>query len=402
MSTPGISLSLHDSLRQITALADNKNIPLGEKSEKLSRLAEPVLQMLENTIKDVGGTRRQLLEGLKGIIQSGDWAKLPSPSNMDLTLDKLERIGFSIQDAKNNLTTDAESILRLLLEIMRKSMLENKFHQTIQHKMDIDAANAAKTARSNANNEQLSSDLASSIAQGVAAVAGLAGSAVSMWKSGASSLKAQKAVAIGLKNTADGKRSLARVEVDLANNKNELRKLRAELRDVKQEIAEFNKLTITKNRTPEQNTRLNELSQRNNNNLAKITSLDKECKNLETKIIADNKEHKKRDFNIRSETKDSDVLLAEGNAFQSLFGGISGLTNSLGGIASASEKFDAGTEQAKADQAGIEREVAQKMFQAAGESASSAKEGMRAAIGMISAIQQTLGNLGSTLAKNSV
>ncbi len=404
MSNASVNLSLRDSLQQIANLADEENISAKEKAKRLGELSEPVLQLLETTIKEVGGTRRRLLEDLKGIIESGDWASLPTPVDIKLTMDKIDRISFSIQDAKNNLSVDAESILRILLEIMRKSMLENKFAQTQQHKADMDAAEAAKTARKNANLKQRNSELATAVAQGVAAVASISGAALSVNAAINSGLAARQATKLAKGDKAQGTKSIIRQEIDLQENQDILKNYKEIKVDFERKLRDFKNLNLKgpNRRNQEEENYFKVLADKKQTMEVRLENIKQKSDYLSQDIRKKNESYKKISNEISKLTKNSEIETARANAYQAIGGAVGGLVNSIGGITSAMFKYDSGTEQGIAEQKAVEREVAQKMYQAAGESASSAKEGLRSAIQMISAIQQTLGNLNSLLARHSV
>jgi hypothetical protein len=200
--TIGISNSLRESLLQIAKTAHDETLSVQEKSEKIAKLSEPVLVLLEEKIRDVGGKRRALLNELRDMIQSGTWASLPEPADVSLTIEKINRISAAISDVKDRIAVDANELFREILEIMRKMMLESKFSQTTQHKLDINAAEAAKAEREIANKKQFSSELASAIAQGVGGLVGLAGAAVSVNSVKISATKAMNATELagGIKN----------------------------------------------------------------------------------------------------------------------------------------------------------------------------------------------------------
>ncbi len=431
-----VSSSLRETLIQIATLANDENVADHAKEKRLSELAAPAIQMLEQVIDNVGGTRRKLLEQIKGIIQSDDWAVLPVPQDIAITLKKIDRISIAIADVQKNLMADSTEIFRELMEIMRKMMIESKFAQSANHKLDIEAANSAAAAKKAANEKQLSSDLASSIAQGIGGIISAAGAIVSIRSVGKAALKAKEAASLAgslQKNSENQKGILSKLDENLEaadSNISELSKSKRTSRAASEMLtdSENESGSINSNKKFSGDESINESSsdigiseaesssqKATSSSTEEISDMENESESIDNddKILTkennnkDVQETENNDFNgqiekIEELRKSSDIHLAMGNAWQSLAGGISGLTNSVGGIAAALEKQVVGSKQLDADRDAINREVAQKMYQAAADSANSAREGLRSAIGMISAIEQTFAGMGSLLARNSV
>lgn len=393
-----VSASLRDSLVQIAAAAHDKSLTPEDKAKKLSELAGPALIMLENMIENVGGTRRELLNEIRDMIESGTWAKLPDPRDVNLTLDKINRISAAISDVKEKLIADSSEIFRELLEIMREIMLENKFSQTVQHKLDIDAAKATADARKQANEKQLSGELGSSIAALVGGGISFAGSAVSLRSAFTAATTAKDATKLagGIK---DGKavpgKSLDALENKLATAKQDLSEVKSEIAAATERLNELNKL---KKPTKLQKAEKAALQQ----NLQSNGVLEKKLNDAEVKFSLANDQYKTNFNEVERLRKSADTKLAKANAWQALAGSINSVTNATGGISAASFKKQAADEQLIADAQNVNREVAQKMFQASADSASSARESLRSAMSMISAIEQTFSSMNSLLARNSV
>lgn len=393
-----VSASLRDSLVQIAAAAHDKSLTPEDKAKKLSELAGPALIMLENMIENVGGTRRELLNEIRDMIESGTWAKLPDPRDVNLTLDKINRISAAISDVKEKLIADSSEIFRELLEIMREIMLENKFSQTVQHKLDIDAAKATADARKQANEKQLSGELGSSIAALVGGGISFAGSAVSLSSAFTAATTAKDATKLagGIK---DGKavpgKSLDALENKLATAKQDLSEVKSEIAAATERLSELNKL---KKPTKLQKAEKSALQQ----NLQSNGVLEKKLNDAEVKFSLANDQYKTNFNEVERLRKSADTKLAKANAWQALAGSINSVTNATGGISAASFKKQAADEQLIADAQNVNREVAQKMYQASADSASSARESLRSAMSMISAIEQTFSSMNSLLARNSV
>ena len=396
-----ISASLRESLLQIAEAAHDKSLSTEGKEKKLSELAGPALIMLENMIENVGGTRRELLDELKEMIQSGTWAKLPEPKNLTLTLTKINRISAAISDVKEKLMADSNEIFRELLEIMREIMLENKFSQTVQHKRDIDAADATAKARKTANQKQFSADLGSAIAQGIGGVVSAAGACGSIVSAGRSARNAAEATQLAggiknkQKNPAD---TLDALEKNAEKAKNTLADTKAKIRTDTQDLQSLKRAEKLRRLKPAEITEKTRLEGLVGNNGTLHTQKNNEQNAFTNARFI----HKERFDKVDSLRKQADTDVAMANAIQSLAGSIASVTNSAGGIASAMEKQSASSAQLDADKEGINREVAQKMYQAASDSANSAREALRSAMSMISAIEQTFSSMNSILARNSV
>ena len=393
-----VSASLRESLVQIAAAAHDKNLTPEDKAKKLSDLAGPALIMLENMIENVGGTRRELLNEIRDMIESGTWAKLPDPHDVNLTLDKINRISAAISDVKEKLMADSSEIFRELLEIMREIMLENKFSQTVQHKLDIDAAKAAADARKQANEKQLSGELGSSIAALVGGGISFAGSVVSLRSAFTSATTAKDATKLagGIK---DGKavpgKSLDALENAVEKTKEKLSDVNSKISAANERLNELGKLKkLTKSQRTEQSTL--------QNNLKNGGTLQTEKVNAEQAFVQAKSDYKTKFDQVESLRKSADAKLAKANAWQALAGSINSVTNATGGISAGSFKKQAADEQQIADAQNVNREVAQKMFQASADSANSARESLRSAMNMISAIEQTFSSMNSLLARNSV
>ncbi len=393
-----VSASLRDSLVQIAAAAHDKSLTPEDKAKKLSELAGPALIMLKNMIENVGVTLRELLNEIRDMIESGTWAKLPDPRDVNLTLDKINRISAAISDVKEKLIADSSEIFRELLEIMREIMLENKFSQTVQHKLDIDAAKAAADARKQANEKQLSGELGSSIAALVGGGISFAGSAVSLRSAFTAATTAKDATKLagGIK---DGKavpgKSLDALENKLATAKQDLSEVKSEIAAATERLNELNKL---KKPTKLQKAEKSALQQ----NLQSNGVLEKKLNDAEVKFSLANDQYKTNFNEVERLRKSADTKLAKANAWQALAGSINSVTNATGGISAASFKKQSADEQLIADAQNVNREVAQKMYQASADSASSARESLRSAMSMISAIEQTFSSMNSLLARNSV
>ena len=393
-----VSASLRESLVQIAAAAHDKNLTPEDKAKKLSDLAGPALIMLENMIENVGGTRRELLNEIRDMIESGTWAKLPDPHDVNLTLDKINRISAAISDVKEKLMADSSEIFRELLEIMREIMLENKVSQTVQHKLDIDAAKAAADARKQANEKQLSGELGSSIAALVGGGISFAGSVVSLRSAFTSATTAKDATKLagGIK---DGKavpgKSLDALENAVEKTKEKLSDVNSKISAANERLNELGKLKkLTKSQRTEQSTL--------QNNLKNGGTLQTEKVNAEQAFVQAKSDYKTKFDQVESLRKSADAKLAKANAWQALAGSINSVTNATGGISAGSFKKQAADEQQIADAQNVNREVAQKMFQASADSANSARESLRSAMNMISAIEQTFSSMNSLLARNSV
>lgn len=397
----GINYSLRESLMQIAKTADDATLSAQQKSEKLAEILEPTLVLLAEKISAYGGTRRILLDDLRDRIQSGDWASLPEPNDVALTIEKINQITAAINDVKDRIAVDASELFRELLEIMRKTMLENKFSQTDQHKLDINAAEIAKIQRGIANTKQKSSELASAITQGIGGVAGIAGAAVSINSVKASASKAMEATehAAGvIKGQKIKGKSLDDLENASESAKIKLADLNEQISSQKMELAHLKKLGAGKKLTASQKSRIKTLEEavgKDGTLITKRTALENDFKDTKA-------EYKDLVNKVETLRKDSDILTTRANAIQSLTSSIGSLVNSTGGIVAAMEKHASATAQQDVDQQNINREVAQKMYQAASDAAGSTREAIRSALSMISAIEQSRASLNSLLARNSV
>ncbi len=421
------STSLKESLLQISTVAHDEDIPEQKKAEKLIELSKPALELLDELIEDVGGTRRLLLEQLRGVIESGNWAVLPSPNDVQLSIDKIIRITVALNDVQKNLMADASEIFRTLMEIMRDMALKSKFEQGKQHIEEMEAVKKAAINRKAANEKQKSAELATSIAQCLGGIASLGGSVGSMVHAGKALGKAKDSTKSLIGSAKNEKGLLASDGKTLSmNSEPSVQKATSVPTTPSKPISQPKQSSVdgatnVSKHNPGPGAKADSHIDAPENN----TDIPANTRNAPSSLQSDpspiNKGHKYLDTDEEdgsqetlnaiptsrsdvSESKrvQSDIHLAKGNAGQSLAGALASLINSSGGTTSAVQKKEASDFQAEADTDQVMKETAGKRYQGEGDSANSMRDAIKAAIGTMSAIEQTSSSLGSLISRNSV
>ena len=449
---PNVSFNLNESILRITGIAHNDNLAADEKQKQIAELAIPALQIIESASSDAGGGRKILLDQIRGLIEGRDWATLPTPKEISLTLEKINRITVAINDVQQSLIVDATEMFRELLDIMRKMLLENKFAQTAQYKMEMKAAEEAKIARTAANQAQYSAELGQAIAQIVGGVTSIVGSgfSISSIKKATKTANAAKDLSLGqVSKAGDGADAFSQaaktapkkipgvdniksldvadasststpkkkltdadaISTDSAKTKSNANEATADANakaDVKSDVqvkanakAKLEleakvEVQMKADATADTDTGIsNKTTDSGDSDDASTLAADDDV--LSNADVTPAMERK-----IRTLEKEADIEIAWANAYQSLGGATSSLVNSFGAVTAAVFKNNSNLFQQEAEQDGINKDAAEKMYQASAEGGNAAREGLRSVMQMITALEQSFSNMGSLLARNSV
>ena len=370
-SNQTISPALANQLASLSqAATDYASAP--KKHSEPSSIAAKTLAEIDAEMANLNVSSKKFAQTIKDLINSGDWAKLPPPKQINQRTSQLMAVNDAIRDVQKAIIADISSIMAVLLEIQRKAALAKGEERIQERYATVVSAQAEFANREKAAEEQRIGDMVQAGVQIATGVMSVVSSSVSICKLGSANKKTKEAWDM-TKKSADGQIKLIETKKDAAA----IRKALPELKEKSQAPGAH------RGDAPKKYEAMS----------AEYESLQMKANAAEDKVkldrsVIDN-------LNNKAHEKTQSV-----RAWQDLSQAIGGVINKSSEMVGAQMKFMASMSQVAADKEALAKSLAQSGEQAALDAYQQLRDSLKSALQMIQAIEQAMSSSLSALAKS--
>lgn len=342
----------------------------GAPDAEIETLAVSVKQKIDSQLVNLRGSSAELAQKISEIIANKEWAQLPAPSDMEMTLARINEVATALSHVVDNVMTDIGEIFRVLMELNRKIMLDNRGAQVRSNQVSVAESKEAIKDREYAAYAQFGSEIASSVAQFAMASLSLRGAAKSLGKT-KDAVKASKD-AFEMTVGKDGDKSGSLIKL-----KEKSEKTGQQVKAIEHRLESL----------PKNDPRRPALEK----DYTDALSLHEQAK-TEFEFINQQVEQKQSHSMNQRLLADANMQIHKARGEM-----VGAAINAL----SASGKFTASFLNLKAEQKDINKSQAEKSYQAGQEVVTSVRESLRGLLNSLQALEQVLSNMNSVLARNT-
>lgn len=361
--------STQSMLMALSSAVENADVK-GTTDTEIQTLAANVKQKIDSHLVKLRGSSAEFAEKISDLIANKSWAELPSPAEMEMTLGQINEVATALSHVIDNVMTDIGEIFRVLMELNRRIMLDNREAQVLSTKASVDEGKAAIADREYAAWSQFGAELASSIAQVVSGLCSLKGATKSLGKVKEAVTASKEAHEMTVGKPGDKSGSLL------------------ELKSKSEQAAKSLKFVEDK--------------------LQALPANDPNRRVVEKEYLDASSayEQTKNEFEIANqavEKKQADSMNSRlvADAQMQLFKAKSDLIGAAGQVLASAGRTSATLLNLAADKKDINKSLEEKSYQASQETVSSAREVLRGLMNSLQSIEQVLSNLNSLLARNT-
>lgn len=361
--------STQSMLMALSSAIENAKVK-GTADADIQALAAGVKQKIDSHLVNLRGSSAEFAEKISDLIANKSWAELPSPAEMETTLEQINEVATALSQVMDNVMTDIGEIFRVLMELNRRIMLDNREAQVLSIKASVDEGKAAIADREHAAWTQFGAELASSIAQVVSGLCSMKGAAKSLGKVKEAVTASKEAHEMTVGKGDDRSGSLLEL------------KGKSEQAAKRMGLAEEKLKTLPAN-DPNHGTLKQEYASasgayekaKSDFEMANQAVEQRQADSMNARLVADAK--------MQLYKAKSELIGAAGQALASAGRASSALLN------------------LSADKKDINKSLEEKSYQASQETVASAREVLRGLINSLQSIEQVLSNLNSLLARNT-
>lgn len=346
----------------------------GTPDSEIEALAATIKHKIDSQLVHLRGSSTKLAEKISEIIANEEWAALPAPASLEMTLASINEVAAALAQVMDNIMTDIGEILRVLMEMNRKITLDNRDAQVKSNEISVKEANSAIKDRENATWIQFGAELASSVAQLATAATSLYGAKKSLQGTKDSMVASKNAYDMTVGKPGGGSGSLISLKEKAGMTESRLVIAETKFKEASSKLPANDPVVIEAKK--------NFQSAKNANQQAQSALQKKEAEvgKLE------------RDAHNNRLTADAimQIYKAKGEISAAVVNASAGLLRVQGAL-----------QNLRADQHDINKSLAEKSYQASQEVVSSAKDVLRGLLNFVQALEQIMSNLNSLLARNT-
>lgn len=346
----------------------------GTPDSEIESLAATIKHKIDSQLIHLRGSSAELAEKISEIITNKEWAELPAPAALEMTLASINEVAAALAQVTDHIMTDIGEIMRVLMELNRKITLDNRDAQVKSNEISVKEANAAIKDRENAAWIQFGAELASSVAQFATAAVSLYGAKKSLQGTKDSIVASKNAYDMTVGKPNDKSGSLISLKEKAGVTESKLVTAEARFKEASSRLPASDPVVVEAKRSYEAAKLANSQAQ---NELqikeAQVGKLERDAHN--NRLTAD---------------ATMQIYKAKGEISAAVVNATAGLLKVQGALHNLS-----------ADQHDINKSLAEKSYQASQEVVSSAKEVLRGLLNFVQALEQILSSLNSLLARNT-
>jgi hypothetical protein len=364
-----LDASTQASLMALSTAVQNAKAS-GVPDAEVANLAASVTKKIESQLVSLRGTSADLAEKVLQIINNKEWAELPSTSNLELTLTRINEVTDALSQVTDNVMTDIGEIYRIILELSSQNMLQNRKAQVLSNESSVAESKNAIADREKASWMSFGAELAGSVAQLATATMTLKGAKESLSKVKDSVQASKDAHDMTVGENADDPGSLISLKGKADAAAQKLASIDKRLESIPHDHPQRREFTEARTDAAR-----NHAEEKNKVELANHQVEQKQAESMNSRLLADAKMQINR---ARGEIMGASV-----------------------NVASAVLKLGSSLINLDADKHDINKSLAEKTYQSSQEVVSSARETLRGLLNSLQAIEQVLSNTNSVLARNS-
>lgn len=342
----------------------------GVPDTEVDKLAVSIKQKIESQLVSLRGTSADLAEKVLQIINNKQWAELPAPKDLGMTLTRINEVSEALSQVVDNVMTDIGEIYRILSELSSQILLQNRNAQVLSNETSVKEAKNANQDRERAAWTSFGAELASSVAQFATATATLKGATQSLGKIKDSVQSSKDAYAMTVGKDAKDTGSLISLKEKADTTAQKLAVIDKKLENIPHTDSNHGKLTAARAEAARLHAKANRELE-----LANHQVEQKQADSMNSRLLADAR---------------MQINRAKGEI-------IGATINSV----SAALKLTSSLLNLEADKHDINKTLSEKAYQASQEVVSTARESLRALQNSLQAIEQVLSNMNSVMARNS-
>ncbi len=346
----------------------------GTPDSEIEALAATIKHKIDSQLVNLRGSSAELAEKMSEIIANKEWAELPAPASLEMTLASINEVAAALAHVTDNIMTDIAEIMRVLMELNRKITLDNRDAQVKSNEISVKEANAAIKDRENAAWIQFGAELASSVAQLATAATSLYGAKKSLQGTKDSMVASKNAYDMTVGKPGDKSGSLISLREKAGRTESKLIIAEAKFKEASSRLPANDPVVI---------------EARKNFQSAKTANQEAQSA-LQVKEAEVGKLERDAHNNRLKADAIMQIYKAKGEISAAVVNASAGLLKVQGAL-----------QNLRADQHDINKSLAEKSYQASQEVVSSAKEVLRGLLNFVQALEQIISNLNSLLARNT-
>ncbi len=119
MKVEQISSELASQMMSMSEVSHDETLSDYQKGQKLQALKTATLERINTEFSSLTVISQSILDNIRTIIEREDWAKIPPPKSLSISLATASSVTLELQAIASNMLPDLQAFQRLFLEIMR-------------------------------------------------------------------------------------------------------------------------------------------------------------------------------------------------------------------------------------------------------------------------------------------
>ncbi len=119
MKVEQISSELASQMMSMSEVSHDETLSDHQKAQKLQAMKTATLERINSEFSSLTVISQSILDNIRTIVEREDWAKIPPPKSLSISLATASSVTQELQSIASNMLPDLQAFQRLFLEIMR-------------------------------------------------------------------------------------------------------------------------------------------------------------------------------------------------------------------------------------------------------------------------------------------
>jgi hypothetical protein len=119
MKVDQISSELASQMMSMSEVSHDENLSDHQKAQKLQAMKTATLERINTEFSGLTVISQSILDNIRTIVEREDWAKIPPPKSLSISLATASSVTQQLQSIASNMLPDLQAFQRLFLDIMR-------------------------------------------------------------------------------------------------------------------------------------------------------------------------------------------------------------------------------------------------------------------------------------------
>jgi archaellum component FlaC len=119
MKVEQISSELASQMMSMSEVSHDETLSDHQKAQKLQAMKTTTLERINSEFSSLTVISQSILDNIRTIVEREDWAKIPPPKSLSISLATASSVTQELQSIASNMLPDLQAFQRLFLEIMR-------------------------------------------------------------------------------------------------------------------------------------------------------------------------------------------------------------------------------------------------------------------------------------------